>query len=64
VTHGTTSIKKGSCRILVGKPEGQRPLGRHRCKWEDNIKVNLKRINLKGMDRITVVRTGTSGRNL
>ena len=29
-------------RILVGKPEGKRPLGRHRCRWEYNIKVDLQ----------------------
>ena len=29
------------CRVLVGKPEGKRPLGRPRCRWEDNIKMNL-----------------------
>jgi hypothetical protein len=28
-------------RILVGKPEGRRPLGRHRRRWEDNIKMDL-----------------------
>jgi hypothetical protein len=28
-------------RILVGKPEGKRPLGRPRCRWEDNIKLDL-----------------------
>jgi len=28
-------------RILVGKPEGKRPLGRPRRRWEDNIKLNL-----------------------
>jgi len=28
-------------RILVGKPEGKRPLVRPRCRWEDNIKVDL-----------------------
>jgi hypothetical protein len=32
------------CRILVVKPEGMRPLGRHRCRWEDNIKMDLKEI--------------------
>jgi hypothetical protein len=26
-------------RVLVGKPEGKSPLGRHRCRWEDNIKM-------------------------
>jgi hypothetical protein len=28
-------------RVLVGKPEGKRPLGRPRCRWEDNIKMDL-----------------------
>jgi hypothetical protein len=27
--------------VLVGKPEGKRPLGRHTCRWEDNIKMDL-----------------------
>jgi hypothetical protein len=30
--------KKNACKILVGKPEGKRPLGRPRRRWEDNIK--------------------------
>jgi len=29
-------------RVLVGKPEGKRPLGRPRCKWEDNNKMSLQ----------------------
>ena len=29
-------------KILVGKPEGKRPLGRPRCRWEDNIKMDLE----------------------
>jgi hypothetical protein len=29
-------------RILLGKPEGKRPLGRPRCKWVDNIKMDLR----------------------
>ena len=28
-------------RVLVGKPEGKRPMGRPRCRWEDNIKMAL-----------------------
>jgi hypothetical protein len=31
----------GGYRVLVGKPEGKRPLGRSRHKWEDNIKMDL-----------------------
>jgi hypothetical protein len=37
-------------RILVGKPEGKRPLGRPRRKWVDNIKIDLKEIGWDGMD--------------
>jgi len=32
------------CRVLVGKPEGKRPLGRPKCRWEDNINVNLQEV--------------------
>jgi hypothetical protein len=31
-------------RVLVGKPEGKRPLGRHRRRWEDNIKEDLQEV--------------------
>jgi hypothetical protein len=34
--------KKNAYRILMGKPEGKRPLGRHRCRWEDTIKMDLR----------------------
>jgi hypothetical protein len=33
---------RNACRILVGKPEGKRPLGRLRCRWVDNIKMDLR----------------------
>jgi len=39
-------------RVLVGKPEGKRPLGRPRHKWEDNIKINLQEVGFKYMDWI------------
>ena len=35
---------RGVHRVLVGKPEGKRPLGRHRSRWEDNIKMDLKEV--------------------
>jgi hypothetical protein len=38
--------------ILVGKPEGKRPLGRPRRRWVDNIKINLRKIGWDGMDWI------------
>jgi hypothetical protein len=39
-------------RGKVGKPEGRRPLGRLRPRWEDNIKVDLQEVGCGGMDRI------------
>jgi len=33
--------RRGAYRVLVGKLEGKRPLGRHRLRWEDNIKLDL-----------------------
>jgi hypothetical protein len=38
--------KRNVCRILVGKPEGKRPLRRSRCRWEDDIKMDLSEIRL------------------
>jgi hypothetical protein len=32
--------------VLVGRPKGKRPLGRPRCRWEDNIKINLQEIGV------------------
>jgi hypothetical protein len=34
--------RKGVYRVLVKKPEGKRPFGRPRCRWEDNIKMNIQ----------------------
>jgi hypothetical protein len=39
-------------RLLVGKPEGKRPLGRPRCRWIDNIKKDLSEIELSAVDWI------------
>jgi hypothetical protein len=39
-------------RIWVGRPEGRRPLGRHRHRWEDNIKINHQEVGWGGMDWI------------
>ena len=36
--------ERGVCRVLVGKPEGKRPLGRPRRRWEDNIKMDLQEV--------------------
>jgi hypothetical protein len=44
--------KRIAYRLLVGKPEGKRPLGRPRCRWVDNIKMGLGEIGLGGVDWI------------
>ena len=36
----------------MGKPEGKRPLERPRCKWEDNIKMDLQEVGCEGIDWI------------
>ena len=43
-------------RVLVGKPEGRRPLGRPRRRWENNIKMNLRDAGWKGIDWIDLAR--------
>jgi len=43
---------RGMYRVLVGKPEGKRPLGRPRRRWEDNIKMNPQEVGCGGMDWI------------
>jgi hypothetical protein len=43
--------KRGSYRIFVGRPEGRRPLGRPRRRWEDNIEMNLQEVGWEhGLD--------------
>jgi hypothetical protein len=44
--------KNISYRILVGKPEGKRPLGRPRRRWADNIKMDLREVGWDGRDWI------------
>jgi hypothetical protein len=39
-------------RVLVGKPEGKRPLERPRLRWEDNIKMDLQEVGCGGVDWI------------
>jgi hypothetical protein len=51
-TCGTHVV--GGCvhRVLVGSPEGKRPLGRPRRRWEDNIKLDLREIGIDGANWI------------
>ena len=43
---------RGVYRVLVGEPEGNRPLGRPSCRWEDNIKMDLQEVGCWSMDWI------------
>jgi hypothetical protein len=47
--------KRNPYRILVGKPEGKRPLGRPRRRWMDNIKMDLREIEWEYMHWIVLV---------
>ena len=49
---------RGVHRVLVGKPEGKRPLGRPRGRWEDNIKMDLQEVGGSWL------RIGTGGGHL
>jgi hypothetical protein len=48
----TNGEKMNACRILVGRPEGKRIVGRPRCRWVDSIKKNLRGIGWGNMDWI------------
>jgi hypothetical protein len=43
---------RGIYRILVGRPKGRRPQGRPRCRWEDNIKADLREIGIDDVNWI------------
>jgi hypothetical protein len=42
--------RRGVHRILVKKPEGKRPLGTPKCRWKDNIKMDIQEVECGGMD--------------
>jgi len=48
VACGTHGEGRGVYRVLVGRPEEERPLGRPRRGWEDNIKMDLREIGMEG----------------
>jgi len=47
-----TGERRGVYRVLVGKPEGKRPLRRSRLRWEENIKMDLQEVGCGGVDWI------------
>jgi hypothetical protein len=56
-THGS-----GVYRFLVGRPEGKRPPGRPRRRWEDSIKVDLSEIEIDGGNWIQLAQDSVQGR--
>jgi hypothetical protein len=56
--------KRIACRVLVGKPEGKRPLRRPRRTWVDNIKTDLRKIGWDGMHWIDLVQDRNKWRAL
>ena len=56
--------KRGVYSVLVGKPEGRRPLGRPRRRWEDNIKMDLQKVRCEGKDWIELALNKESWRVL
>jgi hypothetical protein len=51
-TYSTNGEKRNARRILVGKPEGKRPLGIPRIRWLNNSNMDLREIGSEGMDWI------------
>jgi len=60
-TYGESS---GVYRVLVGKPERKRPLGRPRRRWEDNINLDLQEVGCEGMDWIDLAQDRDRWRGL
>jgi len=52
---------RGVYRVLFGRPEGKRPLGRLRLRWEDNFKMDLREIGIDGANWIHLIQVGSSG---
>jgi hypothetical protein len=52
---------RGAYRVLVGRPEGRRPLGRPRRRWEENIKMDLQEVGWGAWTGLIWLRIGTGG---
>ena len=57
-------VRRGVYRVLVGKPEGRRPLGRPRRRWVDNIRTDLQQVGCGYMDWIGLVQDRDRWRTL
>jgi hypothetical protein len=61
-TCGKHGAGRGIYRVLVGRPEGKRPLGRPRRRWEDNIKMDLREIGIEGENWIQLAQDSVQWR--
>ena len=57
-------VRRGVYRVLMGKPEGNRPLGRSRRRWEHNIKMGIQEVGCGGMDWIELAQDRDRWRTL
>jgi hypothetical protein len=55
---------RGVYRVLAGRPEGKRPLGKHRRRWEDNIKLDLRETGIDGANWIYLAQDRVRWRSL
>ena len=60
----TYGERRGAYRVLVGKHERKRPLGRPRSRWEDEIKMNFQKVGWEAWTGLIWLRIGTGGRHL
>jgi len=51
--------RRGVSKVLVGETEGKRTLGRPRCRWEDNMKMDLQEVVFRAWTGLIWLRTGT-----
>jgi hypothetical protein len=56
--------KRHVYKIVVGKRKGERPLGKHRCRWEDNIRNDVRKIGWEGVDFIYLAQDRGKRRDL
>ena len=54
--------RRGAYRVLLGKPEGKRPLGRSRRRWVDNIRMDLQEVGCGHVDWIGLAQDGDGWR--
>ena len=53
--------RRDAYRVLVEKPEGKRPFGRHRCRWEDKINMDLQEVGWEAWTGLMWLRIGIGG---